>query len=254
MTTAHRATYKPARGATASAGRSLVRSAAVSGRDGVNHTVLKKRDRLLPLGASLDSDEEAGAGGDAAVTGAIGGLVDVGGGTGAGAPLRRRKRPALPPPTAAAEVAAAAARYADADADGDVSDGNDDDDDDDSDDDDDDDDDAELLRELELIKAERAAERARAAAEADADGDGGDGDGGSSAGGLLGDNPLLADTASVAASDAGTAATAYRVQRRWDDDLVFRHQTRGQAPPVKRFINDTVRNDFHRRFLDKYIR
>lgn len=138
--------------------------------------------------------------------------------------------------------------------DGDVSDGNDDDDDDDSDDDDDDDDDAELLRELELIKAERAAERARAAAEADADGDGGDGDGGSSAGGLLGDNPLLADTASVAASDAGTAATAYRVQRRWDDDLVFRHQTRGQAPPVKRFINDTVRNDFHRRFLDKYIR
>ncbi|KAK1860731.1 hypothetical protein I4F81_003319 [Pyropia yezoensis] len=163
MTTAHRATYKPARGATASAGRALVRSAAVSGRDGVNHTVLKKRDRL-PLGASLGSDEEdddgwaPASGGDAA-TGAIGGLVDVGAGTGAGAPLWRRKRPALLAATRAEEVAAAAARYAEADAD-----------------------------------------------------------------------------------------------RRWDDDLVFRHQTRGQVAPPKRFINDTVRNDFHRRFLDKYIR
>lgn len=326
MTTAHRATYKPARGAAASAGRALVSSAAVSGRDGVNHTVLKKRARL-PLGASLDSDDDVEAGGSAGdpATGAMGGLVEVGVGTGAGAPLRARKRPALPAAMAAEAVAAAAARYGAVDADVALS-GSDESDEeegggarggrhrrrapvggaggrasaggtafagsspggderggggaagggaadgggsasegseaeasgaDDDDDEDTDDDDAELLRELELIKAERAAERARAEAEADsaAGGDGGGagaGSGAASATGTLGDNPLLADSA--AASDAGTATTAYRVQRRWDDDLVFRHQTRGQVVPAKRFVNDTVRNDFHRRFLDKYIR
>ncbi|OSX74523.1 hypothetical protein BU14_0285s0011 [Porphyra umbilicalis] len=274
MTTAHRATYKPARGASSGGARSIVRSAAVSGRDGVNHTVLKTRERL-PLGASLGSDDDETVAGDPS-TGALGGIVstDVGVGVGGagGKRRRRRARPALPPVTPAADVAAAAARYADADADvvlssdgdtdggaedgadaGGVADTEEDDDGSDGDEEDDeDDDDAELLRELELIKAERAAERARAEADAADDGDGGADGGG---GGLLGDNPLLADSTTGAPSEVGTAGGgAFQVRRRWDDDVVFRHQTRGQVVPAKRFINDTVRNDFHRRFLDKYIR
>jgi hypothetical protein len=42
--------------------------------------------------------------------------------------------------------------------------------------------------------------------------------------------------------------------RRWDDDVVFKNQTRGQPKVQKRFINDTIRNDFHRRFLQRYIK
>jgi protein CWC15 len=59
-------------------------------------------------------------------------------------------------------------------------------------------------------------------------------------------NPLLAlSTADVAAG---------RIKRKWNDDVVFRNQARGESAGMKkRFINDTVRNDFHRRFLDKFI-
>ncbi|CAN1334322.1 Spliceosome-associated protein CWC15 homolog [Linum perenne] len=41
---------------------------------------------------------------------------------------------------------------------------------------------------------------------------------------------------------------------RWDDDVVFKNQTRGETKTPKRFINDTIRNDFHRRFLQKYMK
>ena len=39
----------------------------------------------------------------------------------------------------------------------------------------------------------------------------------------------------------------------WDDDVVFRNQTRTEPKKPRRFVNDTVRRDFHRRFLTKYI-
>lgn len=46
-----------------------------------------------------------------------------------------------------------------------------------------------------------------------------------------------------------------RVKRRWNDDIVFRNQAKGEPERnKKRFINDTVRNDFHKRFLNKFIR
>ena len=44
------------------------------------------------------------------------------------------------------------------------------------------------------------------------------------------------------------------VDFRWDDDVVFRNQTRNEPKRQKRFINDTIRSDFHRRFLNKYIK
>ena len=41
---------------------------------------------------------------------------------------------------------------------------------------------------------------------------------------------------------------------RWYDDVVFKNQTKDEPKPVKRFINDTTRNDFHKKFLNKYVK
>ncbi|GAQ86394.1 putative Cwf15/Cwc15 cell cycle control protein [Klebsormidium nitens] len=98
------------------------------------------------------------------------------------------------------------------------------------------DDTAELLAELERIKKEREAERLRKEREELAvnskmkEED------------LLRGNPLLGQGVSFA------------VKRRWDDDVVFKNQTRGEPKQQKRFINDTIRNDFHRKFLNKYVK
>lgn len=102
----------------------------------------------------------------------------------------------------------------------------------------DDDEEAELLAELERIKQERAEEAAKAAAaEAAAEEK------------RLREevstgNPLLEKLASH--SD-------FRIKRRWDDDVVFRNQASKEPVQKRRFINDTIRNDFHRRFLDRYM-
>lgn len=104
---------------------------------------------------------------------------------------------------------------------------------------DDDDDTAELMRELEKIKRERAleketAERARieselASKEEEA---------------LVG-NPLL--------------ATGFAVKKRWDEDVIFKNQAKpgagsGANAGGKRFINDMLRSDFHRKFMNKYVK
>uniref|UniRef100_M4CBB3 Cwf15/Cwc15 cell cycle control protein n=2 Tax=Brassica campestris TaxID=3711 RepID=M4CBB3_BRACM len=60
---------------------------------------------------------------------------------------------------------------------------------------------------------------------------------------LLKGNPLLNNT-----------PTSYSVKRRWDDDVVFKNQARGEMKAPKRFINDTIRNDFHRKFLHRYMK
>jgi len=43
------------------------------------------------------------------------------------------------------------------------------------------------------------------------------------------------------------------LKRRWDDDVVFKNQARDLKKVQKRFINDTIRGDFHRNFMKKYI-
>ncbi|MED6215766.1 hypothetical protein PIB30_001387 [Stylosanthes scabra] len=107
----------------------------------------------------------------------------------------------------------------------------------DDDDDDDEEDDTEaLMAELEQIKKERAEEKLRKerqeqeeelkVKEAE----------------LLRGNPLLNNP------------TSFSVKRRWDDDVVFKNQARGETKVAKRFINDTIRNDFHRKFLQKYMK
>jgi protein CWC15 len=57
-------------------------------------------------------------------------------------------------------------------------------------------------------------------------------------------NPLL----SLGSDEGGS------VRRRWDDDVVFRNQSRGESGSRgRRFINDTIRNDFHKKFMQKYV-
>lgn len=47
----------------------------------------------------------------------------------------------------------------------------------------------------------------------------------------------------------------FSVKRRWDDDVIFKNQARGvDDKPKKRFINDTLRSDFHRKFMNKYVK
>jgi protein CWC15 len=104
---------------------------------------------------------------------------------------------------------------------------------------DDEDDTAALLAELEKIKAGRAEEAARretsrAAAEF-----------AERAAELAGGNPLLH-------LQGGEAD--FGLKRAWHDDSVFKHQSRNEPVAKKRFINDTIRSDFHRRFLQRYIR
>lgn len=125
-------------------------------------------------------------------------------------------------------------RSADADDDAEIK--SDDDESDDDDDDDDEDDTEALLAELEQIKKERAEDKLRKerqeqeeqlkVKEAE----------------LIRGNPLLNN------------ATSFSVKRRWDDDVVFKNQTRGETKTPKRFINDTIRSDFHRKFLQKYMK
>ncbi|OMJ14343.1 Pre-mRNA-splicing factor cwc15 [Smittium culicis] len=59
---------------------------------------------------------------------------------------------------------------------------------------------------------------------------------------ILQGNPLLADDLD------------FVVKRRWDDDVVFKNQSRGmEIKPKKRFINDMLRSDFHKKFMKRYI-
>ena len=119
---------------------------------------------------------------------------------------------------------------------------------DDSDDDDDEDDDnnknSALLAELERIKQERQAEQARekeaeaARVKAEAVED------------AATSNPLLAGLVPGTASAPPSAV----MRKKWYEETVFKNQSRGEPEQRKRFINDTVRNDFHLRFLHRYFK
>ncbi|XP_010534814.1 PREDICTED: protein CWC15 homolog [Tarenaya hassleriana] len=103
-------------------------------------------------------------------------------------------------------------------------------------DDDDEDDTEALLAELEQIKKERAEEKLRKEKQEQEE------ELKVKEEALLRGNPLL------------NTPTSFSVKRRWDDDVVFKNQARGETKTPKRFINDTIRNDFHRKFLHKYMK
>ena len=100
------------------------------------------------------------------------------------------------------------------------------------------------MAELERIKAERAEEAKRKAlieeaAELE-----------EKRSELAAGNPLL----DLGGGGGGGGGGDFRTKRRWDDDVVFRNQARDEPKVGKRFINDTIRSDFHKRFLNKYIK
>ncbi|CAH0481723.1 unnamed protein product [Peronospora belbahrii] len=101
----------------------------------------------------------------------------------------------------------------------------------------DEDEEAELMRELEKIKREREEERQLKEEEERK------GIEQQSREKILQGNPLTQQQATGSA----------KMKRRWNDDVVFKNQSRSEPEVKKRFINDTIRNDFHRRFLNKYI-
>jgi protein CWC15 len=91
---------------------------------------------------------------------------------------------------------------------------------------------AELMKELERIKRERIEEKERRLEALERQ---------KTEVALTG-NPLLLNQAN------------FTVKRRWDDDVVFKHQARMMdEKPSKRFINDTLRSDFHKKFIERYI-
>ena len=119
-------------------------------------------------------------------------------------------------------------------------DASDDDDSDLDDDSDDEDEEAALQAELAKIRQERAAAKAKEEAEAAAM------EQAQMEEAALTGNPLL---------NSGGESSSGRLKRRWNDDVVFRNQAKTEPDQnKKRFINDTVRNDFHKRFLNKFIR
>ena len=96
----------------------------------------------------------------------------------------------------------------------------------------DDSDDEELIRELARIKQERAEEelkRQRRENERD----------------------QVVKEQEIAASNPLVGAGVLR--RRWDDDTVFQAQSRSMPKEKRGFVNDIVKSNFHRKFLNKYI-
>ncbi|OQS07980.1 hypothetical protein THRCLA_00033 [Thraustotheca clavata] len=108
----------------------------------------------------------------------------------------------------------------------------------DSDSDDSEDEEAELMRELEKIKREREEERLRKE-QADLEEEEK----------RQREEILMGNPLTQAQAPSGSAA----IKRKWNDDVVFKNQSRNEPELKKRFINDTIRNDFHRRFLKTYI-
>ncbi|CAF1461582.1 unnamed protein product [Adineta steineri] len=123
------------------------------------------------------------------------------------------------------------------------------DDNDDDDDDDDEDDTAELMAELARIKKERATETARLEQLKRVEEEK------IRTENILKGNPLLNPSTKVAAQPS---TTEFRVKRRWDDDVVFKNCAKADGSSgekrVAQFVNDSLRSEFHRRFMDKYIK
>lgn len=124
----------------------------------------------------------------------------------------------------------------------------DDEEDDEDDEDDDEDDTAELMAELARIKKERAAEAARLEQQKRLEEEK------IRTENILKGNPLL----NPGSKSSQPSNSEFRVKRRWDDDVVFKNCAKADGPSgekrVAQFVNDSLRSEFHRRFMDKYIK
>ncbi|ALC49615.1 c12.1 [Drosophila busckii] len=115
-----------------------------------------------------------------------------------------------------------------------------------------DDDDAALLAELQKIKQERLQETARRDAEKRQEEER------IRMENILSGNPLInyepGTAASAAGRASGTGNADLKIKRRWDDDVVFKNCARSAPEKKTHFVNDALRSDFHKKFMDKYIK
>lgn len=110
-----------------------------------------------------------------------------------------------------------------------------------SDDEDSDDDTAALLAELNKIKRERLQENAKKEAEKVQEEEK------IRMENILSGNPLLNYTSAAPKGNG-------KVKRRWNDDVVFKNCARTEVDKGETFINDSLRSEFHRKFMEKYIK
>ncbi|XP_058810238.1 spliceosome-associated protein CWC15 homolog [Phymastichus coffea] len=65
---------------------------------------------------------------------------------------------------------------------------------------------------------------------------------------ILSGNPLLNYSAQSSKTDM-------KVRRRWDDDVVFKNCAKSESKRKQNtFVNDSLRSEFHRKFMEKYIK
>ncbi|XP_043824117.1 spliceosome-associated protein CWC15 homolog [Dromiciops gliroides] len=106
-----------------------------------------------------------------------------------------------------------------------------------------DDDTAALLAELEKMRKQRAEEQARKEQEQKAEEER------IRMENILSGNPLLKLTG------PSQPQANFKVKRRWDEDVVFKNCAKGvqELKRDQRFVNDTLRSEFHKKFMEKYI-
>jgi len=113
----------------------------------------------------------------------------------------------------------------------------------------DEDDTEELMAELAKIKRERAEEEAKKAQEQKENAER------AKTEKQIHGNPLI-DIANKLSGDGDGEGSSDMVQvkRRWDDDVIFKNCAKSEEhKEEKRFVNDTLRSDFHRRFIERYF-
>jgi len=230
MTTAARPTFDPARGGTGRGEKDLsALSKQYSSRDLPGHTKLKYRQegqgtseelRSRDFRKELDEREVRSKNIPATVRKAIEANLTSTSSSSSAPTAKRPKLDAAPP--------------SNLDADDPV-------DNDSSEDEDSDDDTAALLAELNKIKQERAQDDAKKEKERKEQEEK------IRMENILQGNPLLNYTASVKSADL-------KVKRRWDDDVVFKNCARNEPDKKSHFINDSLRSEFHKKFMEKYIK
>ncbi|KAH8287202.1 hypothetical protein KR054_004289 [Drosophila jambulina] len=257
MTTAARPTFDPARGGSGRGEKDLsALSKQYSSRDLPGHTKLKYRETGQGTSEEIrgrdfrkeleerERDARSGAGSGKALPSIVRKAIEAnsagGGGSGGGSGSKRAKTDTAQQQQLQQQQQAANLD-ADEPLDNDSSDS----------DSDSDDDDAALLAELQKIKQERLQETARRDAEKKQE------DERIRMENILSGNPLINYEPGTAASAAGRASGLggdLKIKRRWDDDVVFKNCARSAPEKKTHFVNDALRSDFHKKFMDKYIK
>lgn len=97
---------------------------------------------------------------------------------------------------------------------------------------------AELMAELNRIKKERAQEEAKKEAER-----------------KLQEERIRTETILSGNPLLNSKPSEFKVKKRWDDDVVFKNCAREEPDRKdKPFINDTLRSEFHKKFMEKYVK